>query len=511
MKKILVFSAVIFVLFCIPSLAETYGGLTYTVNSDNTLTITGYDNCTTEVIIPEKIDGKAVCSIGDGAFLNCEKLTMVSVPSSVTKIGSYAFSTCRNLSKIELSEGLLSIESEAFYSCEKLRNISLPDSLITIGDYAFGWTPLESVRISEKVSTIGKGVFAFCNAEIEIDNNNKFYCVENGALYNKNKTTLKRYFGNNFLGNFDIPGSVKSVEAYAFSGANLESVTMTNSVTKLEEAAFSCCSYIKSIKLSDRITLIERGAFNDCSQLSSITLPNGITKIENELFKYCNSLETVKIPKNVTRIGEYAFQMCVSLKYIVIPDSVTSIGTYAFNGCQSLNSLTLPKSITSFGSNPFNTTVYVYENSYPHNYAVYKNLPYILIDELIPEISSVTKVYTSPYTYKDDSDTSVTVPCGIVFGRTPTQSNGWTIAEYGIMFSKTNRAPEEFYNNAAGIRKAKGIAPRNTEGFFGILFYGNEIKYGQKYYTLPYAIYENGTDTITVYGTEIITFVPSEL
>ena len=43
------------------------------------------------LVIPEKIDGKSVCSIGDLAFSGCANLTSVTIPSGVTNIGMSAF------------------------------------------------------------------------------------------------------------------------------------------------------------------------------------------------------------------------------------------------------------------------------------------------------------------------------------------------------------------------------------------------------------------------------------
>lgn len=72
---------------CIAS-AETYNGLTYEVNEDgNGIIITDCNVRVEEIVIPDEIEDLPVTSIGTFAFANCESLTSVTIPGSVTSIG----------------------------------------------------------------------------------------------------------------------------------------------------------------------------------------------------------------------------------------------------------------------------------------------------------------------------------------------------------------------------------------------------------------------------------------
>ena len=71
--------------------AKSSGEWVYTVNDDQTVTITVYQGSGGAVEIPAVIDGKSVTSIGNGAFKNCFELTSITIPYTGTSIGDYAF------------------------------------------------------------------------------------------------------------------------------------------------------------------------------------------------------------------------------------------------------------------------------------------------------------------------------------------------------------------------------------------------------------------------------------
>src|SRR5262245_34692174 len=108
----------------------------YTVNEDQTITISGYTGPGGNVSIPSKINGMPVRSIGYQAFL-LAGLTGVTVPPGVTDIGQEAFWSCRALTNATLPDGLITIGQSAFRDCPALVQIRVPSSVTAIGEAAF--------------------------------------------------------------------------------------------------------------------------------------------------------------------------------------------------------------------------------------------------------------------------------------------------------------------------------------------------------------------------------------
>lgn len=98
-------------------------------------TIKKYNGTATDVVIPEKINGKSVTTIGKQAF-GMKKLTSVVIPEGVETIGQGAFIN-NLLTTIKLPSTVKKIDTMAFAANAKLKEINFPDSLKTIGDSIF--------------------------------------------------------------------------------------------------------------------------------------------------------------------------------------------------------------------------------------------------------------------------------------------------------------------------------------------------------------------------------------
>ena len=82
---------------------------------------------------------------------------------------------------------------------------------------------------------------------------------------------------------------------------------------------------------------IGQSAFDDCPSLSSISIPNSVTKIEGYAFGRCDSLTHIILPNRLTSISPYIFHNCYNLESVTIPNSVDEIGEGAFYNCYKLS------------------------------------------------------------------------------------------------------------------------------------------------------------------------------
>lgn len=316
-------------------------------------------NNLTSIIIPS-----SVTSIGEGAFWECSRLTSVVMPDGVTSIGKYAFGGCSRLTSIAIPDKVITLSSNAFQFCTELTSIDVGEdnteySSIDGALYDKNASTLLkcpegkiSIAIPGNMANIGDIAFYLCSrlTSINVDENNAKYLSIDGALYDKNASTLIKCPED--IPSITIPNSVTSIGDGSLSRLNLTSITIPNSVINIGDRALSSSNFT-SITIPNSVTSLGNGAFDNCSYLTSITLPNSVTTIGNETFAGCSGLTSITIPNSVTSIGIEAFSCCRRLTSITIPGGVTSIGMEAFSWCSGLTSITISKGVTKIGINAF--------------------------------------------------------------------------------------------------------------------------------------------------------------
>lgn len=156
-----------------------------------------------------------------------------------------------------------------------------------------------------------------------------------------------------------IPDSVTEIDDDAFSQcSNLSNVILSKGLTSLGYDVFYDCDALTSIAIPKSLEschsfYTSHGPFKNCSNLKNVSFESGTTEIVNNLFYGCDGLEQITIPDTVKTIKSHAFELCSGLNSVKIPDSVTSIENDAFADCTSLKTITIPNSVESMGTDIF--------------------------------------------------------------------------------------------------------------------------------------------------------------
>lgn len=198
---------------------------------DTSYNVTKYNGTDTDINIPSVYNKRTVNYIKHEAFLDCDGITSVTMPNSITGIGSYAFSGCYNLQNINISNNIQGIDEGAFFQCESLKNIEIPNSATRIGFGIFvECSGLESITIPfVGVNGINSGSGHF------------------GYIFGADSSDLNSEC---------VPSSLKSViitnprviHDYAFLNcANLTSVTIGDSIQIIGDYAFYGCDGLEEI------------------------------------------------------------------------------------------------------------------------------------------------------------------------------------------------------------------------------------------------------------------------
>ncbi len=251
-------------------------GLVFTLNeAGNSYTVSGYTGTDTEVVIPSFYQEKPVLSIGNNAFYECERLTSITIPDSITSIGEMAFALCVNLTSIELPGSVSSFGKVALSGCFGLKDITVAE-------------------------------------------HNTVFCSIDGNLYTKNGKRLIQYAIGKSNTSFTVPDTVTLIGegALAFC-SNLISIQVPASVTSIGAYAFRFCTGLTNVTFGEnsRLALIGDYAFGDCDSLTNVAFGENsqLTSISRAVFSSCSNLKSIEIPSKVTSIGDLAFRDCTAL------------------------------------------------------------------------------------------------------------------------------------------------------------------------------------------------------
>jgi hypothetical protein len=184
------------------------------------------------VTIPSTLGGLPVTCVGELSFEECEGLTGVTFPASVTNIGNSAFRKCTGLTGVAIPSGVARIGRWAFENCSSLANVTIPDSVTSIGVHAF------------------------------------FGC--HASLYDTNS----------------IPG-VWLVDGWtAVSDVQLSGDLVLTGIRGIGEGSIAELLALTRVWIADDVPYVGESAFEDCSALTSVAVGNGVKLIGDRAFYY---------------------------------------------------------------------------------------------------------------------------------------------------------------------------------------------------------------------------------
>ena len=260
-------------------------------------------------------------TIPDQAFKNCKNLTEVISNGDLTYLGVEAFAGCKKLKSVTFNGECEEIASYAFSECAQLETLVLPNCSINLRDAVFADSGLEKLVFAENsyLNEVGIGIFENVKGLSFDASASKNYIVENGVVYNQDKTVLVLVQPDLDVKTFEVPASVRVIADGAFASSR----TLTT-VTFAEGSQLERIGY---------------GAFASCRMLSTVVLPETDVELGEMAFYESKRLKTINL-ENITEVGYFAFEN-TGLTEVSLPKENVIVGYGAFYNCASLTSVTL--------------------------------------------------------------------------------------------------------------------------------------------------------------------------
>ena len=298
----------------------------------------------TSFVIP-----KSVVAIGDEAFqqMKLPQHGSITITKGLKYIGHDIFGGTHGILDVVFEEGITDIDLAKVLNFPAALTVFLPSTLKSIGDGGFGGMEVSHIHLAD---------------------GNKYFCLEDGVLYDYAKTILLKCPVTK-RGVLKIPEGVTTIVANAFRLSGWQdaidaepepklTVILPQSLKKIEVGAFRH-TWIDSLYIPANVAEIAEAAFDNPIHLSIEVSP------DNEFFEVRNNLlinkrekkvllgmtNDIEIPDDIKEIGDYALTH-LEAKSIVIPEGTTRIGHHNLN-LSTMMQMNLPSSLKEISRSSF--------------------------------------------------------------------------------------------------------------------------------------------------------------
>ncbi|MCR5158942.1 MAG: leucine-rich repeat protein [Prevotella sp.] len=208
--------------------------------------------------------------------------------TGLSSIGGSAFEGCQNLSSFIIPNSVATIGERAFLYCWALQSVTIPSSVTVIENTSFHETSLTTVFIPQTVESVGYRAFTGCPylESIIVENGNPNYDSRNGcnAIVETATNTIIAGCKNSI-----IPEGILAIGGCAFEQLNdeLTTISIPGTVKYIGEYAFSGTTGLTSIVIPEGVEEINGWCFSGCSNLESISLPQEVPiSLSEDIYGY---------------------------------------------------------------------------------------------------------------------------------------------------------------------------------------------------------------------------------
>lgn len=280
------------------------------------------------------IDLTSAESIGEYAFTYCRELVNVNLGEEIKEIPQYAFGGCIALQNINLDK----VETIGDYAFMEDGLVSVDLSKVeTIGEYAFvNNKKLTNLKLNEKGTDMAEGAFAYAEALANVENLGKAKNIGDYA------------FAYTSIVNIDL-SETETVGTQAFLKGTMTPVTVTlgKDIISLGDNPFAMCKVapfstigeekvndvkfevpVYTYEISDTVKVVDGSLYSKVPMGWELIIYTGLNP------------EHVKIPEDTCRITSMAF-VGSDVQMVQAPFTVEAVGHKAFFDCNALHTVIL--------------------------------------------------------------------------------------------------------------------------------------------------------------------------
>lgn len=174
-----------------------------------------------------------------------------------------------NIGKLILPETLDAVNQVFFENCDRVREVLIPMGV-----------------------DIGYRAFEYSDVTVTLAEGNTKYVLADGVIYDVESGTVVSLTAA-LSDSITVPNGITDIDI-AFSGADIISVTLPESITKIKDGAFRNCTALTTVIAKGQLEGIEERAFGGCSAIDTLLFSSiyGMS-IGEDAFEGCGEIGTI--------------------------------------------------------------------------------------------------------------------------------------------------------------------------------------------------------------------------